>query len=396
MSSAGRQDVYVVEALRTPFGSLGGALSTLSAPQLAAPVMRAIVERTGLDPARLDRVIVGQVLTAGAGQAPARQAMRAAGIPDSVGATTVNKVCGSGLEAVMLGASAIRGGDARLVLAGGMESMSRAPYLLDGARSGYRLGHGRLLDALVHDGLTDAADGRHMGEVADAAAARHAIGRAEQDEYALRSYRLAQRAVAEGLLDAELVPVVKASRKGEERVERDEEPFRVELERLPKLRPAFGEGGTITAGNASTINDGAAIALLAGREAVDELGLAPRARLVAQATFSMAPDRFTDAPVGAVKAVCRAAGVGLHDVEVFELNEAFALVPLIAQRQLELPLDRINPNGGAVALGHPIGASGGRLVATLVRELHRRQARYGVAALCIGGGEAVAALLERA
>jgi acetyl-CoA C-acetyltransferase len=396
MGTAVTQDVYVVEALRTPFGALGGALAAVAAPQLAATVMRTLLERTGLPPAKLDEVIVGQVLTAGAGQAPARQAMRTAGIPDAVGATTVNKVCGSGLKAIMLAATAIRAGEASAVLAGGMESMSRAPYLLDGARAGYRLGHGRLVDALVHDGLTDAYDGRHMGEVGDAAARRHGIDRAEQDAYALRSYRLAQRAVEDGTLDAELVPVVKPSRKGDERVARDEEPFRVDLERFAKLKPAFGDAGTITAGNASTLNDGAALALLAGRPALDALGLVPRARLAAQATFSMAPDHFTDAPVGAVKAACRAAGVGVHDVDLFEINEAFALVPLIAMRQLELPLDRVNVNGGAVALGHPIGASGGRLVATLVRELHRRQARWGVATLCIGGGEAVAAVFERA
>jgi acetyl-CoA C-acetyltransferase len=395
MSSAGTQDVYVVEALRTPFGSLGGALSTLAAPQLAAAVMRALIERSRLEPAKLDEVIVGQVLSAGTGQAPARQAMRAAGIPDSVGATTVNKVCGSGLKAMMLGASAIRAGEASLVLAGGMESMSRAPFLLDGARYGYRLGHGRLVDALVHDGLTDAYDGRHMGEVADAAAARHGITRAEQDDYALRSYRLAQRAIAEKLFDAEIVPIVKPSRKGDERIERDEEPFRVDLERFAKLRPAFSDTGTVTAGNASTLNDGAALALLASRAAVEAHGLAPTARLVAQASFSMAPDHFTDAPVGAIRAACRAAGVGVHDIDLFEINEAFSLVPLIALRQLELPLERVNANGGAVAIGHPIGASGGRLVATLVRELHRQRARYGLATLCIGGGEAVAAVFER-
>ncbi len=395
MNRADRREVFVVEALRTPFGAMGGVLSSVPAPTLAATVIEALVARSGIDPALLDRILVGQVLSGGSGQAPARQAMRAAGVPDSVPATTVNKVCGSGLEAMLLAASAIRAGDASLAIAGGMESMSLAPYLLRGARYGYRLGHGELVDMLLHDGLRDAYDGRHMGEVADAAARRHGITRAEQDEYALRSYRLAQRATVEGVLAPELVPVVTKGRKAEERVERDEEPFRVDLERLAKLRPAFGPEGTVTAGNASTINDGAALALLASGPAVEAHGLTPRARLVSQATFSMAPDHFTDAPVGAIRAACAAAGVSPHEVDLFEINEAFSFVPLIALRELDLPLERVNVNGGAVALGHPIGASGGRLVATLVRELHRQKARRGLVTLCIGGGEAVAAVLER-
>jgi acetyl-CoA C-acetyltransferase len=395
MKRADRREVFVVEALRTPFGSMGGALSSVPAPMLAASVIEALVARSGLDPVLLEKIVVGQVLSGGSGQAPARQAMRAAGVPDSVPATTVNKVCGSGLEAMMLAASAIRAGDASLAIAGGMESMSLAPYLLRGARYGYRLGHGELVDLLLHDGLRDAYDGRHMGEVADSAARRHGITRAEQDEYALRSYRLAQRATIDGVLAAEIVPVVTKSRKAEERVERDEEPFRVDLERLGKLRPAFGPEGTVTAGNASTLNDGAALALLASGPAIEAHRLTPRARLVSQATFSMAPDHFTDAPVGAIRAACDAAGVSPHDLDLFEINEAFSFVPLIAMRELDLPLERVNVNGGAVALGHPIGASGGRLVATLVRELHRQKAHRGLVTLCIGGGEAVAAVLER-
>lgn len=395
MNSSDRPDVFVVEALRTPFGSMGGTLSTVPAPRLAATVIEALLARTGVDRARLDEVVVGQVLPAGVGQAPARQAMRFAGIPDSVPATTVNKVCGSGLKTMMLAATAIRAGEQDLVVAGGMESMSLAPYLLKSARTGYRLGHGELADGLILDGLRDAYDGRHMGEVADAAARRHGIGRAEQDAYARRSYELAQRAVNEGVLAPEIVPVVLQGRKGEERIEKDEEPFRVDLEKLAKARPAFTADGTVTAGNASTLSDGAALALLASGRAVEAHRLAPKARLVAQATFAMAPDHFTDAPVGAVRAACAAAGVKLSDIDLFEVNEAFSLVPLIAARQLELPLDRVNPNGGAVSLGHPLGASGGRLVATLVRELHRRGARRGLATLCIGGGEAVAVVLER-
>jgi acetyl-CoA C-acetyltransferase len=395
MKSADRPAVFVVDALRTPFGSIGGALSSSPAPELGAVVMKALVARSGAPALTVDEVIVGQVLAGGSGQAPARQAMRAAGLADDVPATTVNKVCGSGLKAIMLAASAIRAGDASVALAGGMESMSLAPYALKGARYGYRLGNGELVDLLVHDGLRDPYDGRHMGEIADSAARRHGVTRAEQDEYALRSYRLAQRAIAEEIFASEIVPVVKQGRRGEERVETDEEPLKVDFERLPKLRPAFSAEGTVTAGNASTLNDGAALALLASAAAVEKHGLRPKARLVSQATFAMAPDRFTDAPVGAIRAACEAAGLSPRDLDLFEINEAFALVPIIALRQLALPLDKVNVNGGAVAMGHPLGASGGRLVATLVRELHRRNARFGLAALCIGGGEAVAAVFER-
>jgi acetyl-CoA C-acetyltransferase len=389
------KEVFVVDAARTPFGSLGGALSEVPAPRLAAAVIEGLLRRSGVQPAAVGRVVIGEVLQGGVGQAPARQAMRLAGLPDSIPATTVNKVCGSGLEAIAIAAASIRLGDVELAIAGGMESMSLAPYALPRARQGYRLGGAAVVDLIVGDGLTNPDDGRHMGEVADAAAARTGIDRAAQDEYAIRSYGLAQKAVEGGRFDPEIVPVVKKVKKAEESVARDEEPFRVDLARLTKLRPAFTEGGSITAGNASTINDGAALAILASGDAVKAHKLAPRARLLATATFSMAPDHFTDAPVGAIQAVCKKAGIRVEDVDVFEINEAFALVPLIAIRQLKLPLEKVNPNGGAVAIGHPIGASGGRLVATVVRELHARRLRYGLATLCIGGGEAVAAVLER-
>lgn len=387
--------VYVVDAARTPFGSFGGALSEEPAPRLAAGVLKALLARTSLSPDAVGEVIAGQILSAGNRQGPARQAMRGAGLPDSVPAMSVNKLCGSGLKAIMLAAGSIRLGEVSVALAGGMESMSLAPYLLLRARQGYRMGNGELVDGLLHDGLLDAYDGRHMGELADAAAARHGIGRREQDAYALRSYRLAQRAVVEGIFDAEIVPVTKAVKGGEQVVARDEDPFRVDLERFEKLRPAFGKEGTITAGNASTLSDGAAFALLASEEAVKAHRLTPRARLVSWATNSVAPELFTDAPADAVRRACAGAGLALGDVDLFEVNEAFAVVALIAARALDLPLEKLNVNGGAVAIGHPVGASGGRLVATLVNELHRRRARHGVAALCIGGGEAVAAVLER-
>ncbi|GFO70209.1 acetyl-CoA acetyltransferase [Geomonas limicola] len=388
-------DVYVVEALRTPFGSFMGALADQPAHQLAAVVMRALLQYSSLPGEALDEVIVGQVLSGGCGQAPARQAMRAAGIPDQVHALTVNKVCGSGLKAIMLGADSIRLGEAEVVIAGGMESMSQAPYLLKKARSGYRLGHGELLDLLLADGLLDPYTGRHMGEIGEDSARRALLTREEQDTFALRSYQLAREAVEKGILAEEIVPVVKKGRDGSQTVERDEEPFKSDLARLATLRPAFHQEGTITAGNASTINDGAALCLLCSADGLKRHRLAPKARLMAQATASMHPDFFPEAPVAAIQKVLEKAGLTVDQVDLFEINEAFASVVLLAQKQLKLPLERVNVNGGACALGHPIGASGARLAATVVRELRRRQARYGLATLCIGGGEAVAALFER-
>jgi acetyl-CoA C-acetyltransferase len=273
--------------------------------------------------------------------------------------------------------------------------MSLAPFIMKKARYGYRLGHGELLDLMVYDGLQDPYTGRHMGEIADAAAARHELSREEQDEYAIRSYTLAQKAVKEGIFKDEIVPVVKKSKKGDEVIADDEEPFKVDFEKLKALRPVFTKDGTITAGNASTINDGAALSLLASEAALKKHGLKARARLVAYATNSLAPDMFPDAPVGAIEAVCKKAGLKLADIDLFEINEAFSAVALIAIRQLNLDLAKVNVNGGAVSLGHPIGASGGRLAATLIREMNRRQVRYGLATLCIGGGEAVAAIFER-
>jgi acetyl-CoA C-acetyltransferase len=276
-----------------------------------------------------------------------------------------------------------------------MESMSQAPYFLKKGRSGYRLGHGEFLDLMVYDGLQDPYSGRQMGEIGDESARRWEISREEQDAYALRSYQLAQRAVESGIFAEEIVPVVKKGRQGDETVERDEEPFRGDSGRLPQLRPAFSTEGTITAGNASTISDGAALCLLCGPEGVKRHKLAPKARLLAYATSSLAPQLFPEAPVSAIREVCRRAGLTLEQIDLFEINEAFASVALLAIKQLNLPLEKVNVNGGACALGHPIGASGGRLTATLVRELRRRQGRYGLATLCIGGGEAVAAIFER-
>ena len=389
------EEVFVVAGLRTPFGSLNGVLADVEAPQLGATVMKGLLEKAGVAAAAVDEVIVGQVLSGGCGQAPARQAMRYAGIPDGVPAMTINKVCGSGLKAIMLGADSIRLGNSQVVLAGGMENMTLAPYILKKARNGYRMGHGELFDLMIYDGLQDPYTGRHMGEIGEDSAERNGISRAEQDDFALRSYRLAQEAITGGVFADEIVPVVKKTKKGDDIVDRDEEPFKVDSTKLPQLRAVFRREGTITAGNASSINDGAALALLTDEEGLKKHDLTPKARIVAAATNSLHPDYFPEAPVGAIERVCARAGLSVGDIDLFEINEAFASVPLIAMKKLGLPLEKVNVNGGACAIGHPIGASGGRLAATVIRELHRRKARYGLATLCIGGGEAVAVIFER-
>lgn len=388
-------DVFVVQSLRTPFGSFGGALSDLDAPQLGAAVLQSLITQSKLDPSAVDEVIIGQVLSGGARQAPARQAMRLSGLPDSTHAMTINKVCGSGLKAIMLAAGSIALGDSNIVLAGGMESMSRTPYALPKARAGYRMGSGELIDLMISDGLQDAYSGKLMGEIADLAAERFKLTRDAQDDYSIRSYQRAQTAVQNDIFKEEIIGVPKQGKMVNEVVERDEEPFKTDFDKLRKLPPAFRPEGTITAGNASSLADGAALTFMAGVKALKEHGLKPRARLVAYSTHSLAPDFYPEAPVGAIQSVCKRAGIKINDIDLFEINEAFAAVVLIDMLELDLDPDRVNVNGGAVALGHPIGASGGRLVATLIRELHRRKARYGLATLCIGGGEAVAAIFER-
>ena len=389
------KDVFVVDAYRTPFGSFGGVLADVPAPRLAAPVLSRLLEASGLKGEDVDQFIAGQVLSGGAGQAPARQAMRFAELPDSVSAMTINKVCGSGLKAIMLGADTIRLGDSGVVIAGGMENMSLAPYVLPALRNGQRMGHAQVLDLMIYDGLTDPYSGRHMGEVAEVRVDVHEFSREEQDAYAIRSYQRAQRAVKDGLFAEEIVPVVKSTRKGDVTVSEDEEPFRVDLDRVTSLRPAFKKDGTITAANASTINDGAAFLLLAGADAVERLGLKPRAKIVGLSTHSLHPDLYPDAPVGAIEKACAHAGLRPEDIGLFEINEAFALVTMIAIKDLGLDAERVNVNGGAVAIGHPIGASGARLATTLIHEMGRRNERYGLATLCIGGGEAVAVVFER-
>ena len=386
---------YLVAAARTPIGGFGGVLASLSAPELGAAALRAAVARAGVPPEAVEQVIMGNVLAAGLGQAPARQAGLGAGIPRAHGALTVNKVCGSGLMAVMLAAQAIRLGEAQVIAAGGMESMSRVPYLLPQARHGHRLGHGPVVDAMILDGLWDPYNDFHMGNAAEHTARALGIGREAQDRFAAESYRRAQAAIAEGRFAAEIAPVTTAGRRGPATVDTDEEPGRVDFARIPHLRPAFEPGGTITAANASTIADGAAAVIVAGEEAVRRHGLTPRARIVASAAAGRAPEEFPVAPIDAVRKVLAAAGLSTADVDLFEVNEAFAVVALAAIAELGLDPARVNVHGGAIALGHPIGASGARVLVTLLSALEQRGLRRGLATLCLGGGEAVAMVIER-
>ena len=388
------KDVFVVSALRTPFGSFGGSLADVAAPELASQVISELMQRSSLSGEQIDEVIIGQVLQGGTAQAPARQAMRMAGLPDSVHAMTINKVCGSGLKAIMLAADSIQLGNSQVVIAGGMENMSQAPYALQKARFGQRLGNGELIDLIIFDGLQDPYSKRHMGEITEDWIADQSLSREEQDSYAARSYQLSQTAVKNGTFSDELVSVIKKSRKGDITIAEDEEPFRGDIDKLPGLRPVFSKTGTITAGNASTINDGAGLAMLVSGEAVAEHNLKPIARLVATATNSIHPNLFAEAPIEAIGKCCTKANLELDDIGLFEINEAFSSVPLVAIKQLDLDPKRVNVNGGAVSIGHPIGASGGRLVATLLREMKVRNEKYGLATLCIGGGEAVAAIFE--
>jgi acetyl-CoA C-acetyltransferase len=387
-------DAVILSACRTPIGKFRGALASLPATELGAVAVQAAVERAGVDPADVDEVILGNVLSAGLGQAPARQAALKAGLPSTVAALTINKVCGSGLKAVMLAAQAIRAGDARIVVAGGMESMSRAPWLL--SRDEPALGERKLVDAMLHDGLVCAMSGRSMGDIADGLAAADGITRTHQDQYALESHRRAVSAIDRVDFAAEIVPV--AVRRGKETVtvSRDEGP-RAEssLAVLSGLKPVFRADGTMTAGNASMISDGAAAVVVASREAADHLGRRPLARVVAYATSGGPPEDLFIAPVGAVRKVLEGARLNVAEIDLFEINEAFASQMLACMRRLGLSGDRVNVRGGAIALGHPIGASGARVLVTLLGALEERGARYGIAALCLGGGNAVTLLVER-
>ena len=387
--------IVVVGAARTPLGTFQGGLAPATAPELGAAAIRAAVDRAGLAPEAVDEVLMGCVLPAGLGQAPARQAALGAGLPLGAACTTVNKMCGSGMKAAMLGHDALLAGSADAVVAGGMESMSNAPYLLDRARAGYRMGHGRVLDHMFLDGLEDAYDpGRLMGTFAEDCAGALAISRDDQDAYALESLCRARAAQADGAFAAEIVPVAVRAGRAERQVTEDEGPGKADPERIPALKPAFREGGTVTAANASSISDGAAALVLMRRSTAQRRGLAPLATLVGHASFAHEPALFPTAPVGALRRLSERTGWALGEVDLFEINEAFAVVALAAMRALDLPHDRVNVHGGACALGHPIGASGARILVTLLHALRRRGLRRGMAALCIGGGEATAMAVE--
>jgi acetyl-CoA C-acetyltransferase len=387
--------IVIASACRTPIGAFNGVLSSLTAPQLGSIVIREALSRAGLTGEDVSEVIMGEVLTGGVGQAPARQASLGAGIPDSVPCMTINKVCGSGLKSVMLAAQAIQTGDADIVVAGGMESMSNAPYLLDKARSGYRLGHGELTDSLIRDGLWDVYNDFHMGEAAELCAREYDVSRDAQDEFAIESYKRAQAAQANGYFTDEIVPVTVESRKGSIVVSEDEEPPRAIFDKIPTLKPVFRRDGTVTAANASTINDGAAACVVTSEARARELGITPLATLVAQASAARAPEWFTLAPATVIPKILKKAALDLSDIDLFEINEAFAVVTLAVGGELGLDMNRVNVNGGAVALGHPLGASGARILVTLLHALKHHGAKRGLAAICIGGGEASSVIVER-
>ncbi|MGE0785941.1 MAG: acetyl-CoA C-acyltransferase [Sandaracinaceae bacterium] len=389
------RDVFIVSAKRTPIGSFQGTLASVAAPRLGSAAIQAAVTNAGLRREDVNETFMGNVLGAGLGQAPARQAARYAGIPDAVPATTVSKVCGSGLQAVILGTKSIKLGDADVVLAGGMESMSGAPYLLPKAREGYRMGNGEIVDSMIHDGLWDPYSNKHMGNCGELCAREYKFTREAQDEFSVESYRRARAAQESNAFAAELTPVTVPSKKGDVTVSVDEEPGRAQLDKMPSLRPAFDKEGTITAANASKINDGGAALVLVDGETLKAKGLTPLARIVGYGGHAQAPEWFTTAPVGAVKKTLERTGLQASDIDLWEVNEAFAVVAMVAMKDLGIARDRINVRGGAVALGHPIGCSGARILVTLVHAMKDQGAKRGLATLCIGGGEAVAVVVER-
>jgi acetyl-CoA C-acetyltransferase len=390
------EQAVIVSAVRTPLGSFNGLFSPIPATQLGSLAIAEALARIRLPGDRVDAVLMGCVLSAGLGQAPARQAAIGAGVPPAVGAVTVNKVCGSSLQTVIMAAQAIAVGEARIVVAGGMESMTRAPYLVEKARQGYRLGHGTLVDSLIKDGLWDVYNDFHMGAAGELCAHKYRLSRQELDDYALESYRRAREAIASGAFRREIVPVRVPQKKGDPlSVAEDEEPNRVDLSRLRTLKPVFREDGVLTVGNSPSCNDGAATLVVMAQEEADRLGLKPMARIVGYAGAALAPEWFTIAPVEAIKRVLKKTDLSLAEIDLFEINEAFSAVSLAISRELGLDPKKLNVHGGAVALGHPIGATGARILTTLLHAMEAREARRGLASLCIGGGEALAIIVER-
>src|SRR5437773_1048656 len=391
------KEPVIIGAVRTPVGKMLGALKDFKATELGAMVVREAVKRSRVKPEDVDEVIMGCVIQAGLGQNPARQAALRGGLPDTVSAVTVNKVCGSGLKAVMMAAQGIQLGDTEIVVAGGMESMSNAPYLLPKAREGYRLGHGTILDSMINDGLWCSFDDQHMGCTGEVVSERFHVSRAEQDEYALNSHRKASAAIKAGKFKEEILPIEIPQKKGPPTIVDTDEPVREDssLESLSKLKPAFKEGGTVTAGNSPGVNDGASAVVVTSSERAQSMGVSPMARIVAQATSGIEPKLVMMAPVEAIGKLLKKTGWSLSDVDLIELNEAFAVQVVAIIRELNLDPEKVNVNGGAVALGHAIGQSGSRILTTMLYEMKRRDARRGIAALCLGGGNAVAMALER-
>ena len=388
------KEVVIVSAVRTPIGSFGGSLSGFSATQLGGFAIKAAVEKAGIKPADVQEVYMGNVLSANVGQAPATQAAKFAGLPD-VPSTTINKVCASGTKAIMLAAQSIALGQNEIVVAGGMESMSNVPYYLDKARNGYRLGHGQITDGLVKDGLWDVYNDYHMGSAAELCATECGISREDQDAFAISSYKKSQAAQTEGRFDTEVIAVEVKDRKGDiTLINKDEEPFSVKFDKIAGLKPVFQKGGTVTAANASTLNDGAAALILMSADKAKELGLKPLARILAYADAQQAPEWFTTAPAKAIPLALKRAGKEIADVDFFEINEAFSVVSLANNKELGLNADKVNINGGAVSLGHPLGASGARIVVTLLSVLSQNNGKIGVAGICNGGGGASAMVIE--
>ena len=386
--------IVIVEAVRTAMGGFQGSLSSCTAPDLGAVVIKEAVARAGLAANDIDEVIMGCVLPAGLKQGPARQAMRQAGLPDSTGATTINKICGSGMKAVMQAADAIKAGSAEIVVAGGMESMSNAPYLMDKARAGFRMGHGKVTDHMFQEGLEDAETGLSMGILAQEMADKKGYTREQQDDYAIGSLNKAVTAVQQGFFKDEIVPITVSTRKGDVVVEQDEQPLNAKADKIPSLRPAFKKDGTITAANASSISDGASALVVTSSEIAAQRNLKPLANILAYASHSQHPSEFTIAPVGAIEKVLKKTGWNATDVDLWEINEAFAMVTMAAIDAFELDPAKVNINGGACALGHPLGSSGSRIIVTLIHALKRTGGKKGIAALCIGGGEATAIAVE--
>lgn len=390
------KDIVIIGSARTPIGSFQGTLSSLAAPRLGAIAIKCALENSGVAADQIEQVVMGNVLQAGVGQAPARQAGIGAGIPASAGAVTINKVCGSGLKALMYAANDIRCDEYDVAVAGGMESMSNAPYALPQARSGYRMGNGKLVDIMIHDGLWDPYGDKHMGTCAELCAAKYAFSREAQDEFSRESYRRAQDAVRSGKFKKEIAVVEVPSKKGTAVVVDDEEPFAAPLDKMGSLKPAFQrDGGTVTAANSSKINDGAAALVVASADWAQKHGRKPMARIIAQATAAHEPEWFTTAPAKAIAIALKRAGMTVDDIDLFEINEAFAVVAMAAMKDANIPHEKMNVFGGAVALGHPIGASGARILVTLLHAIESRNVHRGMVAICIGGGEAAAMIVER-